>query len=269
MSATNPPCDAARMRARIRDHFLGRITPLEERALRVHLPTCAACRHAYDERSFLAELDPRAPSSRARLARGLGLPPDRPAEASQRWQPIRWGALAAAGVLAAGVIYGATQPKAPLAGLATEPEFAARGSAAHGDELLVYRIRQGEPPARADGELASSDALAFAYENRRGFARLSVFGVDPSGHVFWYVPVWTDAAETSLAALIEKTPGVHEVSEAVRHDLRDEQLQIYALFTDEPVSTRQVEAWLAQGLEPPRFPVRGHVESMSFRVRRP
>jgi len=54
-------------------HFRMRISPKDERTMRAQLSTCASCKAYYERELLLAQMDPKAPTARARLAAGLGL----------------------------------------------------------------------------------------------------------------------------------------------------------------------------------------------------
>jgi hypothetical protein len=64
--------------------------------------------------------------------------------------------------------------------------------------------------------------------------------------VYWYHPGWPDPTDNPKAVEITKSPGLHELPAAVSQAYQGEHLVIHALFTDQELTVRQVEAALAQ-----------------------
>jgi hypothetical protein len=222
----------------IRRHFAGSISTGAERAMRVHLAGCASCQRYYERHLVLAELDPTLLSAEERIGVGLGV----------RHRPLAWRlpALVVAGAVAV-LALGVAVPLVLRSGLGTEDGsgFAPRGQTAGQGDFVVYRIRSGEPPERAPRRIRRSDELAFAYTNAGGFARLLVFGVDDAGGVHWYHPEWTDEATTPVAIPIAKGPELHELPQAISHELGAGPLRLYAVFTNETLSVKEIESSLA------------------------
>jgi hypothetical protein len=221
MSPENP-CP---MRKHVEQHFSGRISPEKELALREHLPGCEDCRKYYERSLAASRLDPKGMSFQTRLARGLGL--------RRRRGPIY--ATAALAVAAAAVLVLCMVQPAGNSG------FTSRGAGEGRPQLLVYRFEPGGPPAPVAGEISAADELAFAYENTAGKKRLLVFGVDEQENIYWYHPAWTSDSDNPRAVPIESGRGVHELPEAVAHQIKGSSLRIYAVFTDEALSVRQAE----------------------------
>jgi len=233
---TTAPCPMSRL---VLAHFAGEISVRGERTLREHLPRCASCRRYYDQQLLLSELDPQAWTAEERLAHGLGLSA-RPLSAKR----FELGLVFSAVALAAAVLilprfalrHGAS-PAAPAV-----EEFTPRGSALVAKpSLSVYRLRAGEPSSLVQDRVAATDELAFAYVNPQGFEHLLVFGVDEHGHVYWYHPAWTNAAEDPVAIAIQSGPELQELPEAVRQELDGSSLRIVALFTHARLSVHEVE----------------------------
>src|SRR5262249_40892962 len=154
-------------------------SPRAEAAMRAHLPACEACLRWYERHLLWAQLDPRAPSAEARVARGLGL----------RWrEPRRAYGYAFAGAVAAVVLLAWALEARPAAQL----ELAARGyeSAPRAENFWAYRVASGAPPRLAGPTISASDELAFAYSNPAGKPYLMLFGADEHGHVYWFHPGW-------------------------------------------------------------------------------
>ena len=222
-------------------HFAAVITPRDERALRDHLPGCAACRERYERHLVLARLDRRVPAMQDRLARGLGLA--RPRRARQRWAGLVLGLAAASAVLA--LLWQAPpEPGGGNAGSMAIREPAPRGGGIEDADqaLYIYRIAPGAAPQPVlGGAIRPDDELAFAYRNRRGWTHLLVWATDDAQRVYWYHPGWTDPAATPAAIAIEGTSDRRELPEAVAQPLLPGRLAIHALFTDEPIDVRAIE----------------------------
>jgi hypothetical protein len=233
MTASEDPGDAHQRT--VDAHFSGRISPDDEVRLRSHLPTCARCRRRYQRHLLLARLDPAALPAEQRIARGLGWRRRRRWPSFRAFRPL-WLApgLAVAGVVA--VLLGNAGRGLDL------PPPAARGSVAAGaaPTLWVYRVSAGGAPRLAAETVVATDELAFAYANPAGKRHLLVFGVDEHRHVYWYHPAWT-AGSPPPAPLRAEAAGPHELPDAVRHPLDGQRLDVYALFSDAPVSVETVE----------------------------
>ena len=226
-------------------HFAGRIRPVEERELRLHLPGCAVCADRYRRQLVLARLDPAAEPTADRLARGLGLRPRR------RLLALPLGlaaiALAAAGLL---LLLSGSRPAG----------YAARGGGTC--RVLAYRVVPGAAPVPLDGVIAPADELAFAYEAGCGLGYLAVLAVDEHGHVYWFHPAWTDPAAPPLSIPV-LPDGLHELPEAVGHDYDGRELTLMTVFSRLPLQALAVEADLRAGR-----PLPGQVTSLHLEVRR-
>jgi hypothetical protein len=211
-------------------HFRRGLGRRAEAALREHLRGCVSCRDRYERRLLLAELDPRRPSAQARLGRALGLR-----------RPLAWRSpplmVLAAAVTAALVAWWASRPEPPATAT-----FAARGAADGAPRVIMYRLRPGSSPAIVADAIDETDELAFAYENPSGWKHLVIFGVDEHRHVYWYHPAWLDPADDPSAIAIEGGPVRHELPEAIRHRLDGHQLRVYAVFSADQPTVRQMEA---------------------------
>ena len=242
------------VRALIDAHFSGTIAPGEERRMREHLTRCPSCRKYYGRHLVVAKLDPSALGAEARIARGLGLKARKTRIVLQ--SAVLTGALAAALLVA--VPFARTSPGT----------FTARGlPSTHEAELFAYRANPAQ--RLADGAtIHATDDLEFAYTNPHGYRRLLVYGVDDRLRVYWYFPAWTDPATEPRAISITSGPGLRELSEAIRHDLEGGALTIHAVFLDDDVSVRQVEAMVAASRGPAdALPLeRAHDEHLTLRV---
>jgi hypothetical protein len=112
--------------------------------------------------------------------------------------------------------------------------------------VFAYRIEDGKKSERIGTDIEASDELAFAYVNPGGLERLLIFGVDEHGHVYWYQPTWTSAADNPRSVLVDSGPEVHELPNSVAHTLDGKQLTIHYIFTNEDISVREVERRLKE-----------------------
>lgn len=224
----NDPCHE---RALIGAHFNGTISPAQERAMRDHMIGCKDCHTYYKRRLLLANLDPKGLDSRDRLARGLGI--------ARRRHPL--GPMALIAVAATVLVFMVIWYGKP--GPGGQDGFVSRGQDGRGEatRLWIYRVSPGEQAVPAGDEMDATDELAFAYENAEGKKYLLVFGRDEHGNVYWYHPAWTDPSENPPAISVSAEPGIHELPEAVRHTIKGDRLQIFGIFTDRPLTVKQVE----------------------------
>jgi len=256
--------DGCTARQRVDRHFDGTLSPSEEHEMREHLPGCEPCRARYERRLLLEELDPTAPSAKDRVGRGLGIRTPAPMATIRRFAaPAAALALAAAFLL----FFGSRAMRQEQEG-----GFTARGGGGEvsAASVLVYRAAERGKPSRAGDSLGAHDELAFAYENPAAKRYLMIFGIDEQRHVYWYHPAWEKAGDDPTSIKIETTPGLHQLHEAISHDLQGRELEIHALFTDSPLSVKAVERIVAT--ETPKLATAyaaGATESsLRFRVER-
>ncbi len=235
---------------RIDRHFEEELSPASERAMREHVPTCAACTEHYERWLVLAQLDPAVAGGKRRIGRGLGLHGSR--------------APASLGVAGATLLAAAAALFLWVRSGADAPGFTPRGGAPHRAQqprVFVYDVRPGQPPALATGQIARGDELAFAYENGAAKSALLIFGVDEHAHVYWFYPAWLSKDESPVAVPIAHDAIRHELPEAVRQNLDGTHLAIRSVFLDSPVSVVQVEEMIRRGGDPLRpLPIPGAVE---------
>lgn len=234
----------AQARALIARHFEGVIRPDEERALREHLPDCAACRGSYQRRLVLSRLDPKSPTPEARLARGLGL---RPARRPLLPSLVLVPSLATAALC--GLFLLLRSPGADPAG------FRPRGTALPPQaSTRVYQLLPGWPPVEVAGEIGANAELAFSYEDGSDDRYLMIFGVDEAQRIYWYYPAWTDPAQNPNSLALPPGAERRELPEAVRQRLLGRELTLCHFFSDKPWTVRDVEARLAGSGKPQDLP---------------
>jgi len=231
--------ERARFRRAVAAHFAGRIDAGAERRLRTHLPACPACRRFYRRALVLSGADPRAPSARQRLARGLGLrdwqlpgATDRPRRRAWTW--VLAPALAGLALLAVKLV-------APAEKIAPGTPAARGGDPTAAPALLAYRIAPGGAPRALEGAMGGRDELAFAYANPGALPYLLIFAVDEHAHVYWYQPAWRTDAPPPAAIAARAGLGPYEIPAATRHDLDGRRLVIYAVFARRPLGVAEIE----------------------------
>jgi hypothetical protein len=236
-------------------HFAGSITPARERDLRSHLPACETCRDYYERHLLLSALDPQAKKSHERLGSGLGITPaPRPSKVA----PFAMALCAAAALLLAVV---------PLRNNRSD-EFFARGSASAADpKLLSYRIEHGQVPKTLGQVMRGVDELAFAYANPGAYEKLMVFAVDEHRHIYWYHPEWSNQADDPHAITIAPGAEVREIPAAVSHTFDGRDLTLFAIFSNDDLSVRQIEHMVqkSKSVDEP-LPVKGVVKKMHLTV---
>lgn len=215
-------------------HFSSRITPTEERALRMHMEASPEARGLYAQRVAAAKLDPLAPTAEARLAQGLGLSLEQ-AEAPR--SILRFAAPVAAALAAAAAI--------PFA-LHTTPAsdgFASRGTAASdaGEcRVHAYKIAKHGAPEPLGNTMQASDELSFSYENDCGRTYLMIYATDAQA-TYWFHPSWTNSAETPSAIAMSSAPGVHELKVATAHAWKGQHMTLHMLFTDTAHTAQEID----------------------------
>jgi hypothetical protein len=199
-------------------HFAGSLSANEEQQLREHLPTCAACRGLYQRHGVVAGLDPAARTRQERLGRAIGFRGRR--------------------FVAALALFVALRTDEP-------PEFVSRGSGAaatsHPGSLRIFQAGDGWVKPAAE-TIRAGDELTFGYTNPAGKKFLAVYAVDATGEVRWYAPTWTDAKDDPRMIPIEAGPRLRGLGKAVKHELPAGKLTVHAVFLDEALSVRQLEA---------------------------
>ncbi len=231
---------ACPLRGLVDAHFAGRIRPAEEQRLRQHLPDCPVCHRRYERQLLLAGLDPAAPDAKTRLARGLGLNAAPPFA----WRlPTLGAALATAAALCLVLLL-------PRGGPVSEDGFSARGGGVEAEApVVIYRLGADGGSEPLAGAMGARDELAFAYRNPEGRPFLMVFGLDEHGHVYWYHPSWSDAAQDPAAVAVQAGEHLVELPEAISQHLDGQELTVHAVFLDAPWTVRQMEDRLARGPE--------------------
>jgi hypothetical protein len=237
-------------------HFAGSISPVRERELRSHLPTCETCRDHYERHLLLSALDPQAKRPQDRLGQGLGLSS---APKVSKVTPFAMALCAAAALLLALV---------PLRNNRND-EFFSRGAStgASDPKLLSYRIEKGQVAKSLDQVMRAADELAFAYANPGAYEKLMVFAVDEHRHIYWYHPEWTNQADDPHAIPIASGAEVREIPAAVSHTFDGKELTLFAIFTNEDLSVRKVEHMVQRNksVDDP-LPVNGVVKKMHLTV---
>jgi hypothetical protein len=238
-------------------HFLRGLSPGRELAFRTHLRTCAPCGERYRRHLALARLDPRMPTAKERMGRGLGLLPRAPSKGP-------WAGALLAVAVASLVVWVQPWRSSPA-------DFRPRGPvlAPAPVELRGWRVPTGRAPERLGEWLSPQDDLALAYVNRQGYPWLMVFAVDERRNVYWYYPTWSRAEEDPGAIPAASGDSVHELPQAIRHDFVGARLTLYGAFMDSRRSVRQLEQLVQAAPDPQALAIPGaQLVSRSLEVRR-
>lgn len=235
MSKENHP----EIRAVIDAYFEGRGDGAKLAELTDHFADCDRCRGYFARRQLLASMDPKGLSAKDRIGQSLGFAPPTP---KRSFAPL----MGLASALAAAALLVVVIPSEN--GTGPDDGFAARGGAPLAEDappVDVFRITPSGPRPAKD-QISRGDELAFTYRNPTGRERLMIYGVDDTGAVYWYHPAWTDPGANPTAIAVASGNDVVELKEAIAHDLTGHTLKVYALFTDAPLTVREVEATVAQ-----------------------
>jgi hypothetical protein len=217
-----------------------------------HLRRCESCRARYRAHALLETLAPDGEvRARDRLAGELfgGATAAAAAPGWLAWLRRRFWLAGLGTALAAGAA------ALVLVAIRTPGEsahFGARGIPAAGvaPALVLYRVAAGGPAERAGAVVKAGEALVFSYVNppsgaARAPSHLLVFAHDDQRRVFWYWPAWQDPAANPAALPIGASAAPVELGEAIRHPLSPGPLTVVGLFSDRPITVREVEATLA------------------------
>jgi hypothetical protein len=188
----------------------------------------------------------------AAVQRSLGAP-GRPSDAAPH--ALHWwlGGLASAAGIAL-VVAGSSSPASPTGPLpppvAASDDFRAKGSSEgetpQWSSVHVYRVEADGEPSRVTGPLDRNSALLFSYANLATphLGYLMIFAVDSAGEVFWFHPSHAPGGADATSLPVVRS-GTHvPIPEVIHHDLALGDVEFYAVFTGEPLHTRDVEAWL-------------------------
>lgn len=227
----------------IDDVIVGEVAPAEWRELRDHLRGCAECRARYD-RVALAErmlsggpaaLGQPSQSSFDRIGAavldGATVPPSGWQRLVQWFAPTpRW----AAGLAAAAALL-----LIPFALRAPRPDggFQARGGVAHERTagLRAFCLDEGGVTPHC----ARQNQLRLTVSNAGRFQRVFLVGLDDDWAPKWYAPRPPEIESVPAPDGIDVPVGP-AVRLGVNHD--PGKVRIYALFSDAPVTTPEVEA---------------------------
>lgn len=252
--------------------------------LRAHLGGCPACRARYNKAVRAtrmlaggpAAVDTPSPQELARIGRAvLGPEPKGGFSRLLEWfSPVqRWsaGLVAAAAVIALVPLVG----KLTAQKHAADPEFQPRGGQHTGKPVNLYHNGQPERPAslRAfclDGDkvqpldplmppgaaalkafapkCAVTSQLKLAVSNPGKFQRVFLVGVDAARDLKWYAPRPPEAESVVAPQPKEGEPGAVPIGASIRLGVNHDAgaLRIFALFSDKPVTTTEVEAAVAE-----------------------
>ena len=195
------------------------------------------------------DLAPRIEQAIAQLAAGAPAvtPPRR-----RRW-PAALGLVAALAAAAAIVLVPRLRTRAPETSAsrrrASRQGRRARARRRHGvgRGCRRFAFRRARRPRRWGTRLRADDGLMFSYANLgpRPFAYLMVFAIDARGAIRWYYPAYERAGANPTSLPLRGGVARVLLPDVIRHDLAPGPLEVRALFTRQPLTVTEVEAWLA------------------------
>lgn len=108
--------------------------------------------------------------------------------------------------------------------------------------IRIYRAVPNQAPERVGESLDRRDALLFSYTNLGPdpFEYLMIFGIGDDQRVYWFYPAYEAASQNPQS--IDIDPGNALLTDAIEHDYRAGGLEVYALFSHQPLHVSQVEA---------------------------
>jgi hypothetical protein len=166
-----------------------------------------------------------------------------PARSPGRW---RWalGGFATAAALA--VVAFIAPWRVPVDAFRAKGPAAQARSAWAGVE--IYRVKEGRRTERIERTVRAGDGLSFSYRNggKAPYQYLALFAVEGGGRIFWYYPAWENRDETPSSIAIRASAEAVELPDMIRHPLQPGPLRVHALFSDQPLTVREVEARLGK-----------------------
>jgi hypothetical protein len=239
----------------------GEVTPSETVEIEAALAESARARRDFAElraiRDTLArplpelesiDLAPRIELAIAQLAAGA---PAVTAPRRRRW-PAALGLVAALAAAAAIVLVPRLRPRAPETsgledGLRVKAAAPATPEARRWAGVQAFRVSAGATAVALGERLRAGDGLMFSYANLgpRPFAYLMVFAIDARGAIRWYYPAYERAGANPASLPLRGGVARVLLPDVIRHDLAPGPLEVRALFTRQPLTVTEVEAWLA------------------------
>lgn len=282
-------CERHDVRAAIDALFVGSASKERWATVREHLYACAECRAYYDRVMALRQhLDGQTePVGRAQLhaigdwviERSAAPAPGPLQAATRRWpRLVLWlgGAAAALGGL---VVLLSQPPQAQNTAAPSSFQARSASTTATGVGLRAFclHISTRETPqlrsVQGSGEPGSArchltDLLKLSYSNaapgQQPYKHLFVFGKDEQQRFLWYYPHPGESSIPIAADAVNQT-----LDGAVRLNINHEAgaVQVYGLFTDQPLSHSQVRAWIqANGQTPEALPGRAEVVRLQLDI---
>ncbi|HET7542632.1 MAG TPA: hypothetical protein VFK05_22330 [Polyangiaceae bacterium] len=252
--------------ARLAAHLEDEVTPSERAAIEAELRESASARRTLEQLRNLKELlAAPAPNlenmdlaARVRVAvrKEQKAPP--PPPRARRLAAFLLGGLAAC--IGCALFFSHRQPEFS--------EFRAKGDDSPLLEgrrwagIQVHRLGERDNVEPLGATLSRNDGLLFSYTNlgQKPFDYLMIFGADAAGEVHWFYPAYESTAQNPVSIAIAHGRANAPLGELVQQDLAEGPLVLYALFTKQPLSVLEVEAWLKKdGQHTDHAPVAGAV----------
>jgi len=238
-------------RRRVRQLFLGDLSPAGHRALFAELGRCGSCaqlyaRHHAAEAALCGQAEGPTPFSIERMERFiLDTVARKPALGLARWRWAPFAAAAMAVVLLLVLWPKATPPERVFlaANDRLEEVLVARGGATARPTVGV-RLFRVSPGGRVDeareASLSLDDLVSYTYTDVRGGAQhLALFGVQEGGALRWYYPGDDGVASVPIRGDVVDEPLGDGFRLAVRH--APGWLRVSAVFSSEPIDRRVLE----------------------------
>jgi hypothetical protein len=114
--------------------------------------------------------------------------------------------------------------------------------------IQVQRVAPHGTPTPLGPTITRDDGLLFSYTNLgpHPFDYLMIFATDASAEVRWFYPAYENVADNPVSIAITRGGASVPLGEIVQQEAAAGPLSLYALFTAQPLSVKEVEAWLKQ-----------------------
>jgi len=235
----------------------GEVTPSETTAIEAALAGSARVRREVAElraiRATLArplpeiesiDLAPRIEQAIARLPSGArAVAPER----RRRWSLTLGLAAVLAGAAGVALMVRTRAPALETDLMRVKAASPATPEAQRWAGVQAFRVSAGEAAEPLGTRLRAEDGLLFSYANLgpRPFAYLMIFAIDARGAVHWYYPAYERTGTNPASLPLRGGAARAMLPDVVRHDLAPGLLEVRALFTRQPLTVTEVEAWLA------------------------
>ncbi len=118
--------------------------------------------------------------------------------------------------------------------------------------ISAFHIGADNVPRSLNEQMHRDDALLLSYTNLgdEPFSFMMIFAVNNAGDIFWYYPAYLDERTDPTGIPIRQGVRNVELFEKIQHKLSPGPLNIYGLFTDQPLSVATIEELIGNSKEP-------------------